>query len=377
MELSFKNRRRLVAAKIAARQSLPPIPDKASLMRPFIEYKTRLTSFWHSLNTPQRLYLTPTLLVILMFFADIDFGFSTLALLSIMVVVGLCLEFWPKFLRLWDSLIGKTLILTFYAILANFALASSGGLVNEVTGVSSDALPYSHNIALVLHVPSWFILTTMLSLLSISLLMPVYLIFLLILKPFGIHGLWHPPHYKYVFSTALIRYVWVWILLAVIATYAGKVGFINQTTPFVGHVIEGFTEDHDDLPGTDISPQDVASDDKTNSTDEYIAQISRDSEQPLTEEQEAAIRISIEENKKLADELSKNSEGLLQLMKFLVASFVYHFEADSYSRCEHTKDVRVVELNDYEILTIKQDAKSDVYYTFAVIACKSPGIGQN
>ncbi len=102
-------------------------------------------------------------------------------------LVGIVSETWPKFMVLWNSLPGKAVILFVYAIIANFALASASGMVNSITGVSASALPYSHNFALILMVPSWFFVTTLMALVGGMLVIFVYLFFLLLLKPFGVH----------------------------------------------------------------------------------------------------------------------------------------------------------------------------------------------
>lgn len=403
MDLSFRSRRNLVKA----RQHLPLQRIKKELTSVssfFSRKKHAIVSFWQSLTTAQRCYFTATFLVIGLFWFDYDIQFSTLAWISWIIVIGLVIEFWPKFLHLWESLLGKTVVLIFYAIIANFALASSAGLVNEVAGVSADSLPYTHNWALILTAPTWFLVTNILALLFIQLLVPAYLVLLLVLKPFGIHGLWHSPDYRFVFSTALIRYVWVCILVAVIAVYGIRGGLITQSSPFIGDVLTGFMHGHE------IKASNPENDGKGEGKGENVAAIeTKDKTEDLgvstkgIHTEEAQIN-SLADNK-VASQNTENTEVLsndealdnvetndpLLRDEFLyeatqnqsivkavfsksVANFIYMYESDSYSRCEHPNDTRVVELNDYEILTIKKNTELDIGYEFAVIACRSPGI---
>jgi hypothetical protein len=60
-----------------------------------------------------------------------------------------------------------------------------------------------------------------------------------------------------------------------------------------------------------------------------------------------------------------------------LADFIYVFEADSRSRCAHSQDSRVIELNDYEFLEITRDKseENEIGYLYQVKACKSAAIG--
>ena len=389
MDLSFRSRRQLIKAK----QFLPTqhLMDRVTAVKAWFQWlQVTILAFWHSLTTPQRCYFTATLLVIGLLWLDYEIEFSTLAWISWIIVAGLTIEFWPKFLHLWESLLGKTFILVFYAILANFALASSGGLVNEVTGVSADSLPYSHNWALVLMVPTWFLVTNLIALLVIQLLVPAYLVFLLLLKPFGIRGLWHSPEYKYVFSTALVRYVWVCILIAVMGVYGVKSGLVTQSSPIVGSLLEGFVHSHE-MQQKEVKlaaveeKNEIQTEDSGNTeastlnTDENSnTSVPLDTSEKPIEALETQALITSTNSTLIEDEfiaeLKKNQSDVKSLLKRSVANFIYLYEADSYSRCAHPEDTRVVELNDYELLIVKENKDADIGYDFNVIACHSPGV---
>ncbi|WP_421134147.1 hypothetical protein [Alteromonas sp. A079] len=329
---------------------------------------------WRSLNFAQRCYFSATFLLMI----DVLFIDSSNALFQVvmfsMVLVGLLNEFWPRFMLAWDSLIGRSLILFAYAVMANFALASASGLVNTVTGVSVVSLPYSHNFAIILMLPSWFFVTTLFILVSSQLLMPLYLLVLVLLKPFGIHGLWHAPDYKYVFTTALLRYVWTFALLIKLLTLSmqsGVIEFFNesQVGTLLESVIEVQNEDKVQVVGevdVDSKPSEPVI--SSLSTDSAIVDAGKNDTQNVEDELEQEIREAILQ-------ASANSEKFLLRQRKLLAHFIYIYEADSYSRCSIPDNSRVVEINDYEILTIAKTEDNDLGYVYEVIACKSAAIG--
>jgi len=146
---------------------------KKQVSRLFLKRRVGFLRFWISITFAQRCYFLATGMLLLQLFFSIEsrlfevimFGFA---------LAGIVSETWPKFMSLWNSLPGKAIILFVYAVIANFALASASGLVNSITGVSAGALPYSHNFALILMVPSWFFVTTLMALVGGMLVIFVY-----------------------------------------------------------------------------------------------------------------------------------------------------------------------------------------------------------
>lgn len=299
---------------------------------------------WRSLNPSQRYYFVAAVLAlgIEIFY---DSTLNTMALPVILIIIGLLKEFAPRFADMWNSLYGKAVILLFYAIVANFALANAGGMVNEVTGVAASDLPFSHNFALIINLPSWFLVTTVLALVVFNIATPFYLLLLLFLKPFGVHGIWHKPEYKYVFTTAFLRYVLSFFLLVYVAMIMEEVGASSNQSTSWGHVSFGQTDSEDVV----TEGADAAADDAGESLDE-------------SEQQEEEIKVS--------------GFDYEHMQRSLLVGFIYNFEADVYSRCEHPEDARVIELNDFEILTVTPDKSTKLGYRYEVIACRSVAIGR-
>ncbi|WP_420935520.1 hypothetical protein ACOJR9_06580 [Alteromonas sp. A081] len=354
----------------------------------FTQQSVQFIRCWRTLTFAQRCYFIASVMMVAWLYHGIENTLYELVMFGL-VLSALVKEIWPRFMRVWDSLPGKALILFIYAVIANFAIASAGGMVNDVTGVSSSALPYSHNFALILTLPSWFFITTLLALLLSTVLVPIYLLVLLILKPIGVHSLWHAPEYRFVFTTALIRYVWTFALLLKVITVAAQLGLVSgidveesqsadvvQSADNPNQVVSDNTND--------VASSNANKDASSDASKEEINDINIDETEAAREANGVSALIKelndtddpLEaEFKTLVTDANNQSKRLRKAQERLLASFIFEFEADTHSRCEHKDGTKVVELNDYEILQISQNADEDNAYTYDVIACQSAALG--
>ncbi|BFT30853.1 hypothetical protein D210916BOD24_20290 [Alteromonas sp. D210916BOD_24] len=331
---------------------------------------------WRSLTFAQRCYLVATSMLLVWFYFDINSTIFDVVMYSF-VLAGLTNEVWPRFMLVWHSLPGKAAILFIYAVIANFALASASGMVNDVVGVSANALPYSHNFALILMMPTWFFLTSIIALVVVTLLTPLYLLALLVLKPIGVRRFWHAPDYRFVFTTALVRYIWTLALLFELILLAAQAGLMGAYNNGVSEDIVSVTYEKEastpipssssvQVEGSDsLTEDDAGVDTPTTSVKTVIDDINKD--QPDIEEDVLL----------LWEEAKAKNKAFKRSQRRLLAEFIYEFESDSRSRCAHSDDSRVIELNDYEILQITrtQSEDNEIGYQYEVLACRSPGIG--
>lgn len=310
------------------------------LKHPFVTLK----QFWLSLNLAQRCYLL-ALLALMLFQPEIWIA-------AIITAVALIIEFWPRFAMAWHTLAGKAIFLLFYAVIANFALAASGSVVNEITGVSASHLSYTHNFAILLYLPIWFVCISILALLLLQLVIPCYLIFHIGLRILGLEAKQQGSKKRFVVTTALVRMILsVVLLLNLVAITDGEnwVGDLAKKTQALKHdsldkrvVNEGETilkaEDSIEQAGTELSQQ-------PNQTD-------------------------------TTETLKAFGHSYYKGIRDLIALFAYKFEADGRSRCDKLADSVVIELNDYEILEITESAHEQYGYHFEVKKCISPAFGQ-
>ena len=315
--------------------------------RLFLKRRIGFLRFWVSITFAQRCYFLATSMLLIQLLLNIESGLFE-AIMFGFALVGIVSETWPKFMVLWNSLPGKAVILFVYAIIANFALASASGMVNSITGVSASALPYSHNFALILMVPSWFFVTTLMALVGGMLVIFVYLFFLLLLKPFGVQRLWHQPGYRFVLSTAVARFVWTLGVALQLGILAGQVGLLSE-----------FSSD---------SANPLITIEETENKREY-------SESQLTEEQAEDISELERDLTTLLTNAKQKSVDYKKAQRQALANFIYEFEADLRSRCAHPEGTRVIELNDYEILQIEKTADAAEGFVYKVEPCRSAAIG--
>lgn len=315
--------------------------------RLFLKRRIGFLRFWVSITFAQRCYFLATSMLLIQLLLNIESGLFE-AIMFGFALVGIVSETWPKFMVLWNSLPGKAVILFVYAIIANFALASASGMVNSITGVSASALPYSHNFALILMVPSWFFVTTLMALVGGMLVIFVYLFFLLLLKPFGVQRLWHQPGYRFVLSTAVARFVWTLGVALQLGILAGQVGLLSE-----------FSSD---------SANPLITIEETENKRE-------NSESQLTEEQAEDVSELERDLTTLLTNAKQKSVDYKKAQRQALANFIYEFEADSRSRCAHPEGTRVIELNDYEILQIEKTADAAEGFVYKVEPCRSAAIG--
>ena len=315
--------------------------------RLFLKRRIGFLRFWVSITFAQRCYFLATSMLLIQLLLNIESGLFE-AIMFGFALVGIVSETWPKFMVLWNSLPGKAVILFVYAIIANFALASASGMVNSITGVSASALPYSHNFALILMVPSWFFVTTLMALVGGMLVIFVYLFFLLLLKPFGVQRLWHQPGYRFVLSTAVARFVWTLGVALQLGILAGQVGLLSE-----------FSSD---------SANPLITIEETENKRE-------NSESQLTEEQAEDVSELERDLTTLLTNAKQKSVDYKKAQRQALANFIYEFEADSRSRCAHPEGTRVIELNDYEILQIEKTDEVEEGFVYTVEPCRSAAIG--
>jgi len=344
-------------------------------------------AFWRSLNFAQRCYLVASVLFLVeaMMVVDTVNWFS--ACLTLLVLAGLVSEFWPRFLHVWHSLPGKAIILLFYAVVANFALGNAAGMVNDITGVAAASLPYSHNFAILLSLPGWFFMTSLLVLLFVQVAMPFYLLLLLLLKPFGIHGLWHAPHYRFVFTTALIRYIWSFALLIQLLMLGAFTGVVADAGALGSEVYNEI------LSGIEESKAKKAAVKQPAVKQAAVKQAAVEQDSPAPDDQAATaetvqdeqrnVGVSISNAGKITplmsvpvQEMQSRANRYHSLQQQALAMFIFQFEADGRSRCEHAEGSKIVELNDYEILEIQPDQSQSLGYSYQVRTCISPAFGK-
>ncbi|MCG9722048.1 hypothetical protein [Shewanella sp. Isolate7] len=344
-----------------------------------------------------------------------------LGLVAIITTIALTLEFWPVFERVWHSLAGKAVLLLFYAIVANYALAMASAIVNEVVGVPATHFNYTHNFAILLLLPAWILGISAVGLLFAQILMPFYLLIALVLKPIGIKlfSLTGNSHYR--FTTLMVRFILSFVLLYHLILLIGdveeRVESALSDIKAIEQTVKGDLNHEQDKLAT-ISLDDAVADKEINPQFLSVEPVEPEVEGGLANAEsdvESDVELDKEANKAANTELAKEpnkvpntatagrrnvseEENTTDIqadqqqdsttslareyasirhayqgeIRELIAQFAYHFESDNRSRCEKQEDANVVELNDYEILEVVPDDTAKYHYRFTVRKCISP-----
>ena len=319
---------------------------------------SRLWSGIGQLNTPQKLY---GITLILLSLPDTNWP-----LVCIFTLLALGLEFWPRFTRIWHSLLGKSCLLFFYAIVANFALVSAASIVNDVSGIAAEHLPYTHNLVILMYLPVWIIGFTFLALLFLQVLSPLYILAILMLRPFGIRAVKFLSQSKFPVLTTLVRMGLSLVLLTQLVALNEKnfVDLSKQLNGVLDDVVQEQTiqeNDNKDL-SNEVLPKQVVND--VNEVATLSSELG---------DSAFGIRLNTgDEEQQMSIYYSYRDIVLVSLN-----SFIYALEADNFSRCQFVPPSRVVEINDYEMLTITPDDTADYGFSYKVEPCRSVGINQS
>ncbi|TMP30038.1 hypothetical protein CWB99_06785 [Pseudoalteromonas rubra] len=338
-------------------------------LSPLIKIQKRWLVFWHALNVAQRCYFSATTLCLIAIFNELPEDNSLYMAASILALIAMTKEFWPRFIHLWESLPGKAVILLFYAFIANYALAQAAGMVNDITGVNADHLPYSHNFSMLLSVPTWFVTTSILLLILLQLIQPIYLFVLMLLRPFGLHKWWHSPDYQYPVTTGLVRFFFGLFLLYQMAVFISSTGMSRGVNSFLRHIVEGFTGQSIQV---NIAMQEGSENGAERTTIDAVAGSAVDdvAQAELAEKQAELQELQIQ-----LSAFEKNADKYERHLQNVLTYFIYEYESDSRSRCEITPGTRIIELNDYELLEITKIEGEPTRYEFVVKPCISAAIG--
>ena len=319
---------------------------------------SRLWSGIGQLNTPQKLY---GITLILLSLPDTNWP-----LVCIFTLLALGLEFWPRFTRIWHSLLGKSCLLFFYAIVANFALVSAASIVNDVSGIAAEHLPYTHNLVILMYLPVWIIGFTFLALLFLQVLSPLYILAILMLRPFGIRAVKFLSQSKFPVLTTLVRMGLSLVLLTQLIALNEKnfVDLSKQLNGVLDDVVQEQTiqeNDNKDL-SNEVLPKQVVND--VNEVASLSSELG---------DSAFGIRLNTgDEEQQMSIYYSYRDIVLVSLN-----SFIYALEADNFSRCQFVPPSRVVEINDYEMLTITPDDTADYGFSYKVEPCRSVGINES
>ncbi|WP_144211829.1 hypothetical protein [Shewanella donghaensis] len=311
-------------------------------------------------------------------------SFDGSALVGVIAMFAMLIEFWPMFTKAWESLAGKAFLLLFYAVIANFSLVWAGSVVNEVTGISAEHLTYTHNLVVLLYMPVWFVVISGMALMLLQPAIMVYFLLLPFLKLVGVKAIRFTKGEYYRKRTLFVRVVLAFVVLTnlfMLGDFENSFESIDPQARMASLLKEEAQQQlqsQESLPNSDSTASAVPVTVEEEPLPEEAEQLLKD----ITGKSVAEITADDSLNISFTDSKTERRYDLIReayrvLVRKLVAEFVFYLESNQYSRCHTAAGSKVVELNDYEILEIVADETGKYGYTFVVKQCISPAFPES
>lgn len=335
----------------------------------------------HSRHLPvwQKFYFLA--LIILTF--QVIFSEVNYELIGAVALIAMAVEMWPKFVHIWETLLGRVIVVVSYAIIGNFVVAFAGHKLNEIVGIDPGSLFYATSFVSLLTAPIWIVTITLIVMLLYVAIKQVWFFVTFIPWVLGLYEktsiqVKRFPKITRVTRIAMMPFMFMF-LVSVLELYgeeAGdETGFVQSFTEGVN---EGFNSAHtkkqikDEIQKTreteNLTPEEL----KATQVIEDLLIPEGDEAKTATQTDVADVQLPEQEANK-DDEIKVASNGVtigsgVKLDK-AIATFVYYVEGFKYSQCEKTEKERIVPIGEYDILAIKPD-DSKLGYHFSVRACK-------
>lgn len=314
-----------------------------------------LPHHWQLLHLSQKMYFIAFIVFIFLIddqSADSDTYAQWVGLIAAM---GFSRELWQMFLKVWESHLGKSVILLCYAVIANFTLALAAKKVNQVVGIEPTTLIYTQGFTTFLLLPFWLLTFSMIAMTTALLFMQLWLLFLGGLKLLGLYRKRvtldeHCPRLFFILRIILLPLVLAFLLSALI-WYGKQLSFdINlfdsDISTLVAKRLEVVEDEEKNL--------EIHLSESAQQTDTYHV--------PLTAEDAPEEQLQ----QVLEEDTSDYTEALINRA---VAYFVYAFDTFPYSHCEKKPIEHIISIDDDNILLVKPNSTSPTGYSFDVKPC--------
>jgi hypothetical protein len=343
---------------------------------------------WHlrfrerlSLLHPNQVIYLIALAIYLLSDGNLDEENFDLWLVGLLAFFGMARELWSIFIKVWESTLGRLILIVLYAALANYTLAMASQKVNEVIGADPTYLYHTQGLVTFLLLPLWV--------LSVSVAaMALTFGFLQVFRLFGgvlvfLRLRRKRKNTKEVFPKTfiIIRLI---LVVPVVLTLSYSLSWYGEqlnleATPGV-HIYK--TADNEtqtaikDLSLTIIDERLSETDVDEQEREELLS--ARAEIIAATNNQEKNTESATNDSQ--SPELEKTEADAPTQAKFLeklIAAFVYNYEAFQYSHCAKADNERVVYISEEHILAVSKDESASIGYIFSTRDCISKSNGQN
>ncbi|WP_252732287.1 hypothetical protein [Paraglaciecola arctica] len=303
-----------------------------------------LRSRFSQLTLSQWMYFFAFLM--LMIHADEDIQKDTgLLWVGTIAGIGLVRELWHVFIRTWEHMLGKGLVLVLYAATANFAFAISALKINIITGIEPGPFVFTLGFATLIMLPFWLLMSSIMFF-SVALVAGnLWLIVGVLLRLVKIKVRVHWEDRVFVIVTMILRLVLIpYVIMSIFyiaVPYAEQIELFDQPMALIK---EESSED-------------------ANSLDETGHKI--DDKIVLSESESKNIKLTLNRNQFI---LPVDESGKIKWLDNVIAGFIYHFETYPKSACVKRPEQRSLPIDENLILLVTKD-DSVLGYAFSVGPC--------
>ena len=317
-------------------------------------YRQKVIEYTKPLTVWQKLYFFSFFIVVF----ELIFGSEPvdLSVAGLVALAALSIELWPKFVHLWESILGRVLVLATYIIVTNFAIAAASHQLNQIVGIDPSSLFYATGFVSVLMAPVWIVVITLIGMLLYAIFK--YLWFFITLIPWLIGLYEKTPNKveKLPKTTRLAKIIMLPVMFMALVSILELYGDTDDN--FIADAVDSFEQ------GKSVGEELAAG-----NTEQAAAELDK----PQTEQQESDSGVELGEVS--VNGVSVGNWSKYNRMNRMIATFVYYVEGFKYSQCQKMDEQeRIVSLGEYDILGITPD-DSDIGYKFTVRPCKLKSYG--
>ena len=291
----------------------------------------------------QSLYLL-ALVLMLVFAIQGAFEKTKIVVVGLIALTALAIELWPKFVMIWETLLGRVIIILTYAVIGNFAVAFAARKLNEIVGIDPSPLFYSISFATLIMAPAWILTLTLFAMalytiaIQIGVLLRVGLKYLRLIKN-------EQNGMRYPITTAFTRLI---LMPAMFTTLvSGIESYDGRSTINVVNKQGRQAEDSKELTEA-VEP-------------ELLESTGEAKDAKSAEELPGALEQAAENDNEQEDE-NMNLDKL-------IAAFVHNVELFEYSQCIKAKNEHVIYIGESDILVSRPNPDSQFGYDFSVRSC--------
>ena len=279
---------------------------------------------------------------------------------GLIAIAGLAIDIWPKFVTLWNTMLGRICIVTVYVILANFAVAMAAQKVNQIVGIDPSSMFYTLGFVTLLMAPIWFIVVTVIGMLfymfvtQVVFLVAIFFSLIRVKLNVSFNSLIFPK------TTMLLKLILVPVMLASLMVILKAYGSeFAQISVFTEEEIESTIEKNIDPNTKSVDTLAISHTEKNQqqSSSNMLDTDKLTAENDPTPEQLEAINPLI-------------SKDMSSRMDKVIAKFVYWIEGFEFSQCIKADQERFLFVGESDILIITPNKESPLAYDFSVKTCQ-------